>query len=141
MAESDLDVGMLRVVVVEDFEPVRDWICSKLQQRRELKVVCAVSDGLEAVRRIEELQPDIILLDIGLPGLHGIEVARRVANSAPTTKILFVSQERSSAVVGEALRMGAGGFVMKSQAESDLLPAIEAVSRGGIFVSDAVRSI
>ena len=68
----------IRVMVVEDFHPFRRFVCSKLEQRPELQVICEVSDGLEAVQKAEELKPDLILLDIGLPTLNGIEAARRI---------------------------------------------------------------
>jgi CheY-like chemotaxis protein len=108
-------------------------VCSALQQRAEFRVLVA-SDGLEAVQKAEAFQPDLILLDIGLPGLNGLEVARRVRSLTPTAKILFVSQESSSDIVQEALGLGTG-YVHKLRAQSDLLPAIEAVLGNQRFVS------
>lgn len=93
------------------------------------------SDGLGAIQKAEGLQPDLILLDIGLPELNGIEVARRVRRLVPTAKILFVSQESSPDVVRETLLLGAQGYVHKPRAASDLLPAIDAVLEGKRFVS------
>ena len=100
-----------------------------------MQVICEVSDGLEAVHKAEELKPDLILLDIGLPTLNGIEVARQIRKLAPDSKIVFLSQESSSEVVEEALRLGAWGYVLKTRAGSDLLPAVEAVLSGKRFVS------
>lgn len=82
--------------MVEDFEPFRRFVCSMMRDRSELQVICVVSDGLEAVQKAEELQPDLILLDIGLPTLNGIEVARQIRQLSPQTKILFVTQESSA---------------------------------------------
>ena len=93
------------------------------------------SDGLEAVQKAKELQPDLILLDIGLPSLNGIEVARQIRKLSPESKILFVSQESSADVVQEALGTGALGFVFKSDAERELLEGVNAVRRGERFVS------
>ena len=93
------------------------------------------SDGLEAVHKAEELQPDLILLDIGLPTLNGIEVARRIQVVSPTSKILFVSENRSPEIAEEALRTGAGGYVVKSDAVGELLPAVKAVLEGKQFMS------
>jgi DNA-binding NarL/FixJ family response regulator len=115
----------LRVLVVEDYEPFRRFICLALQQRAEFHVIGEVSDGLEAVQRAQELQPDLILLDIGLPKLNGIEVAKRVRRLAPNARLLFVSQESSPDVVRETFRLGAQGYVHKTRAQSDLLPALE----------------
>ena len=123
-----------RVLVVDDNEPYRRFICSTLGKRPELHIVCEVSDGLEAVQKAEELHPDLILLDIGLPSLNGIEVARRIRKLSPESKILFVSQETSADAVREALRLGAHGYVVKTDAKRELLEGVDAVLRGGQFV-------
>ena len=124
-----------KVLVVDDFEPFRRFICSTLRNRTELQVICEVSDGLEAVRKAEELQPDLILLDIGLPTLDGIEAACRISRRVPAARILFVSMNNDADVVTAALSNGAKGYVHKQNAQTDLLPAIEAVLRGDRFVS------
>jgi DNA-binding NarL/FixJ family response regulator len=125
----------IRVLVVEDFEPFRRFVASILQTQPELQIVCEVSDGLESVQQAEELQPDLVLLDIGLPYLDGIEAARRICAVSPKSKILFLSENRSSDIVEEALRTGAGGYVLKSDAPGDLLPAVESVLKDKRFVS------
>src|SRR5258708_2016777 len=122
-----------RGLVVDDNGLFRRFIRSTLGQRPELHIVCEVSDGLEAVQKAEELQPDLILLDIGLPTLNGIEAARRIRKLSPESKILFVSQESSADVMREALGTGAHGYVVKSDAGSELLPAVEAVLQGKRF--------
>ena len=124
-----------RVLVVDDYEPFRRFVCSTLGTRPELQIVGEVSDGLEAVHKAEELQPDLIVLDIGLPTLNGIEAARRMRKLSPESKILFISQESSADVVREAFSLGALGYVVKVHAGSDLLPAVKAVLQGKQFVS------
>jgi DNA-binding NarL/FixJ family response regulator len=124
-----------RVLVVEDREPFRRFVCSTLDKRPELQIVCEVSDGQDAVRKAAELHPDLILLDVGLPSLNGIEAARQIRKLSQKSKILFVSQESSADVVQEAFRIGALGYVVKANAGSDLLPAVEAVCQGKRFVS------
>jgi DNA-binding NarL/FixJ family response regulator len=131
-------MSLLRVLVVEDFAPFRRFICSTLERRCDLKVVCEVSDGLEAVQKAEELNPDLILLDIGLPTLNGMEAARRIRKLAPESKIIFLSQETSPDVVQEALSLGALGYVVKAKAGSELLTAVEAVRHGRQFVSSGL---
>jgi DNA-binding NarL/FixJ family response regulator len=126
------------VLVVDDFEPFRRFICSTLEKRPGLKIVGEASDGLEAVHKAEELQPDLIVLDIGLPTLNGIEAARRILEFCPECKIIFLSQESSADVVEEALGLGAWGYVVKAHAGSELLPAAEAVCRGMQFVSRGI---
>jgi DNA-binding NarL/FixJ family response regulator len=128
-------MSSVRVLVVEDFEPFRRFVCSRVEDSSELQVICVVSDGLEAVQKAEELQPDLILLDIGLPNLNGIEAARRIRKLSPQSKILFVSQESSADVIEEALSLGAMGYVIKARAGRDLLVAMEAVREGRQFVS------
>ena len=136
--DGDRSASSVRVLVVEDFEPFRQFIRSMLQNRREFQVICEVSDGPEAVQKAEELHPDLILLDIGLPTLNGIEAARRIRRVAPKSRILFLTQESSSDVVQEALSLGAAGYVLKIQAGSDLLAAMDAVLQGKQFVSSGV---
>jgi len=123
------------VMVVEDFHSFRQYVCSELEQMPELRVVCEVSDGLEAVHKARELKPDLILLDMGLPSLNGIEAARRILALEPESKIVFVSQETSAEMVQEAMRLGARAYVFKTHAAHDLLPAIDAVLSGQRFVS------
>ena len=124
-------------MVVEDFRSFRQFVCSKLKQKAELRVICEVSDGLEAVQKAEELEPDLILLDIGLPSLNGIQAARRIRQLVPNTKIIFSTQETSPAIVQEAMGTGAWGYIYKTHAGGDLLPAIDAVLSGQRFVSGA----
>jgi len=123
------------VLVVDDYELWRRFCSAALQQQPELQVVGEGSDGLEAIRKAQELQPDLILLDIGLPILNGIGAARQIRERVPKSKILFVSEHRSPGIVREALSTGADGYVIKSDAASELLPAIKAVLEGQRFVS------
>jgi DNA-binding NarL/FixJ family response regulator len=124
---------------VEDGEPFRRFIASTLRKKPGIQVICEVSDGVEAVRKAQELQPDLIILDIGLPTLNGIEAARRIRKLAPQSKILFLSQESSADVGQEALGLGAQGYVVKAHAGSELLPAVEAILQGDQFVSSGLR--
>src|SRR5207244_9373190 len=128
----------LRVLVVEDFEPFRRFVRVTLRNGKHLHIICEVSDGLEAVQKAEELKPDLILLDIGLPTLNGIEAARRIRKSTPDSKIIFLSQESSAEVVQEAFDLGALGYVAKARAGSELLAAVEAVLHGRAFVGTGV---
>ena len=128
-------LASIRVLIVDDFKPWRDRICSMLKVRPELRVICEASEGLEAVQRAEELQPDLILLDVGLPKLNGIEAAGRIRRLAHKSRILFLTLNDSLDVVQAALSTGAQGYVVKTRAGRELLVAIEAVMRGEQFVS------
>ena len=124
---------LVRVLLVDDFDAFRSFIRTTLQGT-QLQIIAEVSDGSEAVQKAEELQPDLILLDIGLPTLNGIEAARRIRKLAPRSKILFLSQESSADVIEEALKYGVG-YVIKTHAGSDLLATIEAMRATGHFVT------
>jgi DNA-binding NarL/FixJ family response regulator len=131
-------VTIVRVLVVDDSEPWRRFVCSTLGKRPELQVICEVSDGLVAVQKAKELQPDLIVLDIGLPTLNGMEGAGRIRKLAPESKILILSQESSADVVQEALSVGALGYVVKAHAGTELLAAVDAVCQGMQFVSKGI---
>jgi CheY-like chemotaxis protein len=130
----------LRILVVEDHAPFRRLICTALQRRAEFQTIEA-ADGLEAVQKAEELQPDLILLDINLPKLHGFEVAKQIPRLAPHARLLFMSQESLSDIVRKALSLGARGYIRKLSAGTDLLPAIDAVLAGQRFVSSSLAFI
>jgi DNA-binding NarL/FixJ family response regulator len=131
----DRPMPIIRVLVVEDYEPMRQTVRAKLQKRHDLQVICEASDGLEAVQKAMELKPDLVLMDIGLPYLNGIEAARQIRELVPDAKIIFLTQESSDDVVEEAFSLGARGYVFKINGGTDLLPAIDAVISGGQFVS------
>jgi DNA-binding NarL/FixJ family response regulator len=129
----------MRILVVDDFEPIRSFVSSLLQREPELQVISAASDGLEAVQKTKELKPDLIVLDIGLPKLNGIEAARRIRKLVPESKILFLSQVSDAYVVHEALSLGVSGYVDKIHAGTELLAAVEAVLQGKQFVSSGLE--
>ena len=127
----------LTILVVEDHASFRSLICNELQRRTEFQIIEA-ADGEEGVHKAEALQPDVILLDINLPKLHGFEVAKQIRRLAPHSRLLFLSQESSPDIVRKALSLGAEGFVEKLAAGTDLLPAIDAVLDGRRFVSSSL---
>ena len=127
-----------RILVIEDYEPFRRLLCQELRQRSEFQVVGEASDGLQGVQQAESLQPDLILLDLGLPKLNGLEAARRIRGLAPGAKLVFVSQESSSDIVRETFRLGGQAYVHKARAKTDLLPAVDAVLAGKRFVSSSL---
>jgi DNA-binding NarL/FixJ family response regulator len=110
-----------------------------VQQKSNWHIVGEAAGGLEAVQRSEELKPDLILLDIGLPKLNGIEAARQIRKLVPNSKILFLTQQNSSDIAAGALSTGASGYILKSDAGNELLRAVEAVIQGKRFVSRSLR--
>ena len=134
-------MSSVRILVVDDYEPFRRFICSTMEQGLGLQVVGEASDGLDALQKSEELQPDLIVLDVGLPRLNGIEVARRIRKLSPESKILIVSQECSTDVAQEAFSAGVLGYVVKAHAGSELLTSVEAIQQGRRFISSGLSGL
>jgi DNA-binding NarL/FixJ family response regulator len=122
-------MGRICILVVDDFERWRHFVSSMIGKEADLYVAGEASDGLEAVQKANALKPDVVLLDIGLPKLNGIEAARQIRSRAPRSKILFLSQESSPDVVQQALKFGVG-FVVKTDAAKELLSAVNAAIMG-----------
>jgi DNA-binding NarL/FixJ family response regulator len=127
-------VKSVRVLVVDDYLPWRQFVCRALLARPTWQIIGQASDGLEAVQKAQDLQPDLIVLDIGLPTMNGIEAARRIGTAAPDSTIIFLSENSSVEIAEEAFRTGAAGYVVKSTAARELLPALDAVLQGDRFV-------
>ena len=125
----------IRILVVDDYQPFRQLVCSLLEERTEFQIIAQAADGLDAIRKAKQLQPDLIVLDIGLPKLNGIAAAREIRELAPKSKILFLTQEIDTEIVKASFKTGASGYVVKSDAGTDLFEALEAVIQNGRFVS------
>lgn len=124
--------SLLRILVADDFEPFRRFVCATLQDKLESQTIIEASDGVAAVELAQALQPYLVLLDIGMSKLNGIEAAQRILQLSPKSKILFVSQE--SSVVQAAFSVDASGYVVKMDMVSELVPAVNAVLSGKTFV-------
>jgi DNA-binding NarL/FixJ family response regulator len=134
-----MESSLVRVLVVDDFEPWRQQVCSILQTLPELSVVAEAADGLEAVQKAQELKPDLILLDMGLPNLNGIEAASRIRLVAPDAAIIFLTQNSDKDIVRAALSTGARGYVLKTDAGKELLSAVARILGGDDFVSSGIE--
>jgi DNA-binding NarL/FixJ family response regulator len=135
-----LKESIVRALIVDDNEPFRRFTRSTLAKMQNFQVIGEASDGLEAVHKAQELKPDLIVLDIGLPTLNGIEVTRQIRKSCPECRILIMSQGSSVDVAQEAFNLGALGYVVKSRAGSELLNAVDTLCRGGRFISAGLPS-
>jgi two-component system nitrate/nitrite response regulator NarL len=131
----ELQMSLVRILIVDDFDLWKGFVIARLRERPDLTIVGFASDGLQAVQKAEELQPDLVLLDMMLPKLNGIEAARQIRGVAPLAKILFVSSESDSESVQTAFQAGGSGYVSKMEAAAGLLDGIDAVLRGEKFVS------
>jgi CheY-like chemotaxis protein len=131
----DLQASFVRILVVDDFTPWQLFVQTFLGQDPNLSIIAFASDGLEAVQKAGELEPDLILMDIRLPGLSGIEAALQIQELAPQSAILFLSQDSDPDVVHAALSAGGRGYILKSKVARDLVAGVEAVLGGKSFVS------
>jgi DNA-binding NarL/FixJ family response regulator len=132
-------LSSIRILVADDFEDWRRHVHLLFQARPQWQIVAEVPDGSEAVQKAANLKPDLIVLDIGLPKLNGIEAARQIRRFSPNSRIVFLSQNNDLDIVRAALSTGALGYVSKADSQSDLLPAIEAVLQGSQFVSSSIK--
>jgi len=128
-------VVTIRILLVEDFEPFRRVVRRMLESRTDLTIIAEAVDGLEAVEKAKLLKPDLILMDIGLPKRNGLSAAKQIAVDSPRSKLLFISMEAAPEIVQEAFNVGARGYIHKVNAESDLIPAIDAILAGGQYTS------
>jgi len=133
-------MSSVEVLVVDDHAMVRKAICALLSSDPILNVICETSDGEQAVEKAEEFQPDLVLMDISLPGISGIEAARRIRRVSPKSQIIFLSQHDSLQMVKDALNVGGHGYVTKIDAGLELLKAIRTVREGKQFVSQRIVS-
>jgi DNA-binding NarL/FixJ family response regulator len=132
-------LSAIRILIADDFKDWRRQVGSLLQARPEWQIIAEASDGSEAVQKAEDLKPDLILLDMGLPRLNGIEAALRIRRLSPSSKIIFLSQNNDRDIVQAALSAGGLGYVQKTEAQSELISAIDAVLRGKRFVSSSFK--
>jgi len=133
-------MSIARVLVVDGFKPWREVICRLLENELHLSVVHNCSDGTDAVRQAAYYQPDLVILDVDLPGLTGIEVARQLSQLSPKPKLLFLSMNIDPDIVRAAFEAGAHAYLLKTDAAKDLLVAVPQVFAGQQFVSAAVAS-
>jgi DNA-binding NarL/FixJ family response regulator len=131
--------SVTRILVADDFAEWRQFITAEIEHIHNWCVVGQAADGFEAVSQAKELQPDLILLDVSMPKLDGLTAAKRISLLAPKSKILFVSQDLNPDVARAAFKVGGHGYVLKSEAATDLFPAVEAVMLGKKFVSPRLR--
>jgi DNA-binding NarL/FixJ family response regulator len=129
----------IRVVLADDHVLVRQSL-KALLDREGFQVLAEASDGQEALRHVQSLQPDIAVLDISMPILNGLDAAREIGRVSPKVKTILLTQHDEDEYISEALDAGIRGYVLKNQAASDLLQAIQQVSRGQIYLSPGVSS-
>jgi DNA-binding NarL/FixJ family response regulator len=125
----------LRILVVDDHEIVRKGICALLREEPRFELVCEAGDGLQAVTAAKELQPDIVVLDINMPGMGGLEAAGYIKKVCPKSEIVFLSQHSSAEVVRQAFRSGGRAYVAKDAIVAELITAIRMASEKKDYVN------
>ncbi|MGD8866860.1 MAG: response regulator transcription factor [Gemmatimonadales bacterium] len=128
----------IRVLIADDHGILRAGLRSLLDSASETEVVGEARDGEEALRLAKELRPDVLLVDISMPGASGIEIARRLRGTLPETRVLILTVHEDQSLIREAIRAGAAGYIIKRAVESELFNAIAAVQRGELYVHPAV---
>lgn len=132
----------IRVLVVDDHAILRDGICSLLERQEGLKVVGEAGNGREALARVEELRPDIVLMDVAMPEMDGLEATRRIRNAYPETKVLILTQHDNQEYIHPLLQAGASGYVLKRSGGKEVVTAIRQVYEHGVFLEpDVARQV
>jgi DNA-binding NarL/FixJ family response regulator len=132
---------MFRILVADDHEVVRRGVCALLQSQKDWQVCGEASEGREAVRKALQLKPDAVVLDVGMPGLNGLEATRHILKEHPETKVLILTLHDSDQIVRDVLNAGARGFLLKSDAARDLVVAMQALRRGETFFTAKVAGM
>ena len=135
-----LGMSVIHVLVVDDFVPWHDFVLHFFDSESDLQISSVAVDGLDAVQKAKELQPDLILMDLSLPGMNGIDATRQILIHSPRSKVLFVSEHRDSELIQAAFEVGACGYVLKSDSSSDLILGIRTVLLGQPFVSRSLTT-
>ena len=128
----------IRVLIADDHTIVRKGLCAILEGDKEIEVVGDAENGREAIKKVEQVQPDIVLMDITMPGLNGLETTRQLKKRHPKTKILILTMHDNEEYIFETLRAGASGYLVKRTAPDELISAIHAVNRGESFLSPSI---
>lgn len=131
----------LRIVVADDHEVVRRGLCALLRNQPEWEVCGEAGDGRDAVEKVLTLKPDVVILDIGMPNLNGLEATRQILKTNPRIKVLVLTLHDSDQVVQEVLNAGARGFLLKTDAARDLVAAVEALRRGKTYFTPKVAAM
>ena len=131
----------IRVLVVDDHTIVRDGICALLALAGDIDVVGEATNGNEAMKMVEKLKPDVVLMDIAMPIMGGLEATRRISKEYPKTKVLVLTQYDDKEYFFPVIESGAAGFISKAAASSDLTTGIRSVYRGDSFLSPAVTKL
>jgi DNA-binding NarL/FixJ family response regulator len=129
----------IRILAVDDYAPLQRFISEMFEREKDLKIVAMASGGWEAVQIAKALHPDVILMDVSLPEMNGIEATERVREVSPESRVLFLSEHMGRDVIAGAFAAGGMGYVLKSDLLHDLIPGVRAILRGERYLSRSLR--
>jgi two-component system response regulator NreC len=133
------DQKKLRIIIADDHELIRDGICGLLALESDMEVVATVEDGETAVQKAEELRPDVVVMDIRMPRLNGIEATKKIRSRQSGTLVLCMSVHHEKIIVDSVMEAGASGYILKGNVSTDLSPAIRAIVAGEVYFCSSVQ--
>src|SRR5580700_6456698 len=134
-------VAQIRILLADDHTIIRSGLKLLLEQQPDFKVVAEASDGREAVQLVSKLRPDVVILDIGMPNLNGIEATRQIVSEEPKAQVVILSMHSDEGYVLRALKAGARAYILKNSAEADLIRAVRSVADGKSFFSPVISKM
>lgn len=131
----------IRIVLADDHEIMREGMCALLRKQEDVEVVGQAADGREAVKFVKELQPDVVIMDIGMPNLNGIEATRQMVAENPDLKVMALSTHSDGSIVAKMLKAGASGYMLKESAFSELMDGISAMSKNNTYLCSRIAKV
>ncbi len=132
---------MIKIIVAEDHHLVREGILSLLEKAEDIEIVAEAEDGEEAVQLVQQYRPDVLLTDIGMPRLNGIQAAEKIRDMGLETRVVILSMHSNKSLIRQSMRSGAKGYVLKSGIKDELLMALRAAARNGTYLSPEVSEL
>lgn len=132
---------MINVFLADDHAVVRDGMCALMDAESDMQVVGTAGDGRQTVKQVQNTQPDIVVMDIAMPELNGIDATRQISEACPAVKVIILSMHDSSEHIYQALKAGAKGYLLKDSAGKEVLSAVRAVSSGRRYLSDRIEEM
>jgi len=133
-------MSAIRILLVDDFPQWQRFLRTRFESEHDLTIIAVANDGLEGLQKATELQPDLVLMDLRMPIMNGLEATRRICQVSPNSRILFITESSCRDLVAAAFEAGSCGYILKSDCGADLLTGIRAILAGKQFVSRSLRA-
>lgn len=131
----------MRILLVDDHEIMREGMCALLRKRPDVEVVGQAADGRAAVKMVEELRPDVVIMDIGMPNLNGIEATRQMLTDNPHLKVMALSTHSDGSIVAKMIKSGAAGYMLKESAFAELMDGLNAMMNGKTYLCSKIAKV